>query len=114
MKALSTSTTLVDGRVQVKMPWKEAGPPKRSNSDLALKRMYSAEKLFKKRDCFEIVDEEVQKLVEQGFIIKVPHENVITVNQNGTCHSKPCLIQKRALKSDWCSTPPPKDTMASP
>ena len=76
VKALSTSTTLVDGRVQVKMPWKEAGPPKRSNYDLALKRMYSAEKSFKKRDCFEIVDEEVQKLVEQGFIIKVPHENV--------------------------------------
>jgi len=76
VKALSTSTTLVDGRVQVKMPWKEAGPPKRSNYDLALKRMYSAETSFKKRDCFEIVDEEVQRLVEQGFVIKVPYENV--------------------------------------
>ena len=75
VKALSTSTTLVDGRVQVKMPWKEAGLQKRSNYDLALKRMYSAEKSFKKRDCFEIVDEEVQKLVEQGFVLKVPHEN---------------------------------------
>jgi len=58
------------------MPWKEGGPRKRSNYDLALKRMYSAEKSFKKRDCFEIVDEEVQKLVEEGFDIKEPYENV--------------------------------------
>ena len=66
----------MDGRVQVKMPWKETGPPKQSNYDIALKRMYSAEKSFKKKDCFEVVDEEVQKLVEQGFVIKVPCENV--------------------------------------
>ena len=33
------------------------------------------EKSFKKRNCFEIVDEEVQKLVEQGFVMKVPYEN---------------------------------------
>ena len=62
--------------MQVRMPWKVAGPPKRSNYDLALKRMCSAEKSFKKRDCLEIVDEEVQKLVEQGFVIKVLLENV--------------------------------------
>ena len=48
----------------------------RSNCDLALRRIYSAEKSFKNKDCFEIVDDEVQKLVEQGFFIKVPHENV--------------------------------------
>lgn len=63
VKALSTSTTLVDRRVQVEIPWKAAGPPKRSNYDLALKRMYSAEKSFTKRECFEIVDEKAQKLV---------------------------------------------------
>lgn len=27
---------------------------------------------------------------------------LITVNQNGTYHFKPCLLQKRALNSDWC------------
>ena len=43
MKSLAASTTLVDGRIQVKMPWKEGGPPKRSNYDIALKRMLSAE-----------------------------------------------------------------------
>ena len=65
VKALSASTTRVDGRVHVKMPWKVTGPPKQSNYDIALKRMYSAEKSFKKKDCFEVVDEEVQKLVER-------------------------------------------------
>ena len=38
--------------------------------------MYSAERSFKKRGCFEIVDGEVQKLIEQGFVIKVPHEQI--------------------------------------
>ena len=46
MKALLASTIIIDGRVQVKMPWKEAGPPRQSNYDIALKRMYSAEKSF--------------------------------------------------------------------
>ena len=62
--------------MQVRMPWKETGPPKQSNCDIALKRMYSADKSFKKKDCLAIVDEEVQKLVDQSFVIKVPPENV--------------------------------------
>ena len=49
--ALSALTTLVDGRVQVKMPWKETGPLKQSGYDIALKRMYSAERLWKKKRC---------------------------------------------------------------
>ena len=76
MKSLIASTTLVDGRIQVKMPWKEAGPPKRANYDIALKRMYSAEKSFLKKGCFKIVDEEVKKLLEQSFVIKVPPEKI--------------------------------------
>ena len=60
MKSLAASTTLVDGRIQVKMPWKEGGPPKRSNYDFALKRMFSAETSFQKKGCFKVVDEEVQ------------------------------------------------------
>jgi hypothetical protein len=28
VRSLATSTTLVDGRIQVKIPWKEGGPPK--------------------------------------------------------------------------------------
>ncbi|PFX26630.1 hypothetical protein AWC38_SpisGene8672 [Stylophora pistillata] len=58
------------------MPWKESGPPKQSNYGIALRRMYSAEKLFKNKDCFEIVDQEVQKLVDQGFVIKVASDNI--------------------------------------
>lgn len=38
--------------------------------------MYLAEKSFEKEDCFEIADEEVQKIVDQEFVIKVPHVNV--------------------------------------
>ena len=76
VRSLSDSTALVDGRIQVKMPWKESGPPRCSNYDITIKRLYSAEKSFKKKDCYEIVDEEVQKLLEQGFVIKVPPEEV--------------------------------------
>ena len=81
VKSLSNSTTLVDGRIQVKMPWSERGPPKHSNYSIALRRMYSAEKSFQKKECFKVVDEEVQKLLDQGFVIKVPPEQVD--------HSKP-------------------------
>ena len=35
VKALSASTKLVDGRIQVKIPWKDIGPLKQSNSDIA-------------------------------------------------------------------------------
>ena len=76
VKSLSDSTTLVDGRIQVRMPWNENGPPKRSNYDIALKRMQSAEKLFQRKECFETVNDEVQKLLQQDFVIKVPTEEV--------------------------------------
>ena len=76
VKSLSESTKLVDGRIQVKMPWKEDGPPRRSNYDIALKRMQSTERSFEKRNCTKAVDEEVQKLVSQGFVMKVPPEQV--------------------------------------
>ena len=76
MKSLAASTTLVDGRIQVKMPWKEQGPPKRSNYDIALKRMLSAEKSLQKKGCFRVVDEEVRKLLEQNFVTKVPPEQI--------------------------------------
>ena len=60
----------------MRMPWKEAGPPKQSNYDIALKRMFSAEKSFQKKGCFKVVDEEVQKLLDQDFVKKVPPEQI--------------------------------------
>ena len=36
--------------------------------------MYSAEKSFQNKSCFKIVDEEVKKLLDQNFAIKVPPE----------------------------------------
>jgi len=76
MKSLAASTTLVDRRIQVKMPWKEGGPPKRSNYDIALKRMFSAEKSFQKKGCLKVVDQEVQKLLEQYFVTKIPPKQI--------------------------------------
>ena len=61
----------------MRMPWKEAVPPKQSNYDIALKRMFSAEKPFQKKDCFKVVDEEVQKLLDQDFVTKVPPEQIV-------------------------------------
>ncbi|CAB4041306.1 uncharacterized protein LOC113669263, partial, partial [Paramuricea clavata] len=76
VKSVSQSTTLVDGRIQVKMPWNGKGPPKQSNYDIAEKRMQSAERSFEKKGCIDVVDEEVKKLVDQAFVIKVPPEHV--------------------------------------
>ena len=58
------------------MPWKEGGPPKRSNYDIALKRILSAENLCQKKVCFKVVDEEVQKLLEENFVTKAPPEQI--------------------------------------
>ena len=38
--------------------------------------MFSSEKSFQKKDCFEVVDQEVQKLLEQNFVTKVPPEQI--------------------------------------
>ena len=76
VKSLSNSTTLVEGRIQVRMPWNQNGPPKRSNYDIAFKRMQSAEKSFQRKECFAIVNAEVQKLLEQDFLMKVPTEEL--------------------------------------
>ena len=37
----------------------------------------SSEKSFKKKDCLEIVESEVQKLLDQDFVVEIPPENVI-------------------------------------
>ena len=58
------------------MPWNQNGPPKRSNYDIAFKRMQSAEKSFQRKECFAIVNDEVQKLLEQDFVMKVPTEEL--------------------------------------
>lgn len=58
------------------MLWKEAGPPHRSNHDTAQKRMFSAKKSFQKKGCFKVVDEEVQKLLEQNFVTKAPPQEI--------------------------------------
>ena len=38
--------------------------------------MQSAEKSFQRKECFEIINDKVQKLLQQDFVIKVPNEEV--------------------------------------
>ena len=76
IKSITKSTQIIDGRVQVRMPWKDEGPPKESNYDIAYKRMISSEKTFKRKDCLEVIQDKVQKLLEQGFVKEVPPEQI--------------------------------------
>ena len=76
IKSISESTKIIGGRVQLRMPWGEDGPPTESNYDAAYKRMISSEKSFKNKDCTEIIDSEVQKLVEIDFITERPPSDV--------------------------------------
>ena len=73
LKSLSDSTKKADRRIQVRMPWNENGPLKHSNYCIALKRMQSAAKPFQRKECFAVVNDEVQKLLEQYFVNKSPH-----------------------------------------
>ena len=75
IKSIAESTQIVEGRIQVRMPWNGEGPPKESNYDVAYKRMISSEKSFKKKDCLEIVESEVQKLLDQDFVVEIHPEN---------------------------------------
>ena len=76
IKSLADSTKIIDGRVEVKMPWKEGGPPRQSNYRIAYQRMLSSEKTFRNKKCFDEIETEVQKLVEQAFVIEVPTDQV--------------------------------------
>ena len=75
IKSIAESTQIVEGRIQVQMPWNGEGPPKESSCDVAYKRMISSEKSFKKKDCLEIVESEVQKLLDQDFVVEIHPEN---------------------------------------
>lgn len=67
--------------------------------------MYSVEESFMKKDCFEIVEEEVQTLVDQGFVIKVarmvfsPQSSVYSKNSK-----KATLVLIRPVKDTMVST----------
>ena len=75
IKSIADSTEIVDGRVQVRMPWSDDGPPKENNYDVAFQRMLSSEKTCKRKNCFEGVQVEIQKLLEQEFIVEIKQVN---------------------------------------
>ena len=76
IKSIGDSTKIIDGRVEVKMPWKETGPPPRSNYSIAYERMLSSEKTFKNKKCFNEIQTEDLSLVEQGFITEIPSNQI--------------------------------------
>ena len=51
--------------------WKETGPPKNSNYDLALKKMCYTKTNFKRKVCLEVIELEVQKYLDHKFVIEV-------------------------------------------
>ena len=76
IKSLAKSTEMVNGRIQVRMPWKNSGPPQNSNYDMAYKRMLSSEKRFLKKNCLKEIQDEINNLIEQNFIKEIPPEEV--------------------------------------
>ena len=76
IKSIAESNQILVGRIQVQMPWHGEGPPKESNYDVAYKRIIFSEKSFKKKDRLKIVESEVQKLLQQDFVVEIPPENV--------------------------------------
>ena len=52
IKSIADSTEMVDGRVQVRMPWKDTGPPNKSNYEIAYSRMISSKKNFPPKGLF--------------------------------------------------------------
>ena len=49
---------------------------RRATTTLRIKRIISSEKNFKRKDCLAEVQDEVQKLLEQEFVVEVPEEKV--------------------------------------
>ena len=98
IKSIAKSTQTMDGQVQVRMPWKDEGPPKETNYDVAYKRMISSKRTFRKKDCLEVIQDEVQKLLEQEFVKEVPPEQIN--------HETPewCLPQQAVFTPDRTST----------
>ena len=75
-KSLADVTKIIDGRVEMKMPWKETGPPLRRNYSIAYERMFSSEKTFKNKKCFNEIQIEVQNLIEQRIVTETPSNQV--------------------------------------
>jgi len=99
IKSITKSTQIIDGQVQVHMPWKDKGLPKESNYDIAYKRMISAEKTFRRKDCLAVKQDEVQKLLEQGFVREVPPEQINMKLPSGTFPYKQFSLLKEQPKS---------------
>ena len=67
---------MVDGRIRVRMPWNDLGPPQNSKFEMAYSRMLSSEKSFQRKNCSSQIQKEIDKLVEQNFIKEIPSEEV--------------------------------------
>lgn len=60
-----------DGRLEMKMPWKPGHPSFPDNRPMAKKRLYSLEKKLIQSEKVDVYNEEIQKLVDDGFCVKL-------------------------------------------
>ena len=65
-----------DGRLEMKMPWKEGHPSFPDNRPMALKRLYSLEKKLIQSEKASVYNEEIQKLVDDEFCRKLRLEEI--------------------------------------
>ena len=53
IKSVTESTEMVDGRIRVRMPWNDSGPPQNSNYEMVYTRMLSTERSFRRKNCLQ-------------------------------------------------------------
>ena len=58
------------------MPWKESGPPTESNYQIAYEKIISFEKTLKRQNYRKVIQEEIDKLVDQEFVVELTPEEV--------------------------------------
>jgi hypothetical protein len=76
IKSVTESTEMVDGRIRVRMPWNDSGPPQNSNYEMAYTRMLSTERSFRRKNCLQEIQHEMDKLIEQNFMAEIPPAEV--------------------------------------
>ena len=75
IRSLSDSAKIVNRRIEVKMPWKEGGPPPRSNYNIAYKRMLSSDTTLTKGVLWWNSNRSSVQ-VEENIVTEVPNETI--------------------------------------
>lgn len=65
-----------DGRIEIKMPWRKGHPSFPDNRPMAIKRLLSLEKRLRSTGKVDLYNTEIQKLIDDGFCIKLQQSDV--------------------------------------